>query len=49
MTDLSDYEFKMLLGYRSNGKRVNSFKILHDSAPSAVDWRDKGAVTAIKN
>jgi len=49
MTDLSDYEFKMLLGYRSSGKRTNSFKILHDSAPASVDWRDKGGVTPIKN
>lgn len=52
LADLSEYEYKMLLGYKKNNsstKRVNTFAILESTGADSVDWREKNAVTPIKN
>jgi cathepsin L len=49
--DLNDYEFKQLLGYKSNSRQEERMEVSLDdvSAPASVDWRNNGAVTGVKN
>jgi cathepsin F len=50
LSDLSDYEYKQLLGYKSSGKkRVNTFQLVKGSEPDSIDWRDHNAVTGVKD
>jgi C1A family cysteine protease len=50
-SDLTREEFSaMYLGYNWNPNKERRVKLLDESnVPSSVDWRKKGAVTAIKN
>ena len=52
LSDWTEYEYKQLLGYRTDlrtEKRVNTFQLVKGSEPDAIDWRDHNAVTDIKN
>jgi C1A family cysteine protease len=51
MMDWTDGEYKKLLGYRSRplSNKGETFTGAGVTAPAAVDWRTKGAVTPIKN
>ena len=54
-TDLTEAEFKMHLGYIPSGPRDEEFTDEEDIVEetsvlaSSVDWRSKGAVTAVKD
>jgi C1A family cysteine protease len=53
LADMSDYEYKRLLGYKAElkqNKGMKSFAIYQSaSAPASVDWRANNAVTGVKN
>jgi len=49
-TDMSEAEFKQMLGYKRTkplNKVPKSFS--HIEAPASIDWRTKGAVTDVKD
>jgi len=50
-SDLTNEEFAaMYLGYNANPYRERNVQLLEERAvPSTIDWRTKGAVTAVKN
>jgi hypothetical protein len=50
MTDWTDHEYKKLLGYK-RGKSTGRSHIMNsiNELPKAIDWRDQGFVTNIKN
>jgi len=49
--DLTNSEYKKMLGYRRAGLKANSpeKKLPTDNLPASVDWREKGAVNAVKD
>ncbi|KAL1555636.1 cathepsin L [Salvia divinorum] len=54
--DMTNFEFQTTyLGYKSHGRRrrprnqQHSYKVGNDAVPFSIDWREKGAVTSIKN
>lgn len=52
LVDLNDYEYKQLLGYKLKSRQSsrNETPIIGtESTPASVDWREKNAVTGVKN
>jgi hypothetical protein len=54
LTDLSDHEYRNLLGYKPNpilSSAPNATNCTHQDVivPASVDWRDAGAVTPVKD
>jgi len=47
--DMTAEEFKMMLGYNPSLKKSYNPVYLNAAPPTAVDWRDKNAVTPVKN
>lgn len=49
--DWTVQEYKSLLGYKANKKSVEKVRILSEEngKPAPVDWREKGAVNAVKD
>jgi len=50
-SDMSDYEFKQMLGYRAS-QRLGARQPVDLSTvglPATIDWNAKGAVTPVKN
>ena len=46
--DMNDYEYSMMLGYKSTGVE-GTYTPKVKSTPSSIDWTTKGAVTGVKN
>jgi KDEL-tailed cysteine endopeptidase len=50
LADMTEEEYKQLLGYRKISNDLPQYEILDTSSvPVSVDWRDQGAVNAVKN
>lgn len=52
LADLSNYEYKQLLGYKPSKRASSALKgpiTKNLSNPDSVDWRDHNAVTGVKN
>jgi cathepsin F len=50
--DLTDHEWKMMLGYKPMHRMVQArepIMLATDNLAEAIDWREKGAVTPVKN
>lgn len=47
--DWTQQEYKALLGYKPLKKGINAVEILDDSKAQPIDWRQEGAVNAVKN
>lgn len=50
-SDLTSQEFKNMLGYKPELRQENKAPLHLDDSdlPESIDWRDKGAVTPVKN
>lgn len=52
-TDMSEDEYRRMLGYnpanRTKRRRDTRIKTFDGTAPTKIDWRQKGAVTAVKD
>ena len=51
-SDLSTDEFKMRMGYRRDLKQASNdepFLLNTDDNASSIDWREKNAVTSVKD
>ena len=50
MSTWSDFEYKKLLGYKSQNQVIDEqFVLLPETDEIEVDWRAKGAVNPVKN
>jgi len=47
--DMSDFEWNAMLGYKRGTRSGLAAELATVGLPAAIDWRDKGAVTPIKN
>jgi len=49
-TDMSETEFKKMLGYKPSLKKSSNYVLLESNGnPASVDWRKKNAVSPVLN